>query len=208
VIIWIRAGHAKAFLPMALSGEVEMVIAESKDESMVVVAGTEPVLDQLEPAMKLGKDGGRLARIDGPSGMRILATPGWREARRDPPESLLTLLREAPDDASAILAARPVTIGQPLVRSFVAWARAGDTHVDFTAELEAVDAAAAEKLVLQVTRAAKLLPASKDCGNRAFADVTDTSLVRDGIRIKGTAKLPLEAARGIPRCMAAQGFGM
>lgn len=206
-IVWIRAGHTKAFLPMALSGEVEMVIAYSKDDAMVALVGTEEVLDQMEPLVKLDKDGDRLARIDGPSGMRILATPGWRDQKRDPPESLMALLHEAPADANAIAAARPVTIGQPLVRSFVAWARVGDAHVDFTAEVEAVDAASADLLAVAIPRLAKQLPDSKDCGNRAFADVTDTGLVRDGIRIKGTAKLPLEAARGIPRCMAAHGFG-
>ena len=206
-ILWIRKGHSSALMPLVLSGELEAVIAYDKADSMIVIAGTDAVLDQVEPLAKMGRGGVGLERTDSPSGMRILATPGWRNHTSEPAASLLALLREAPDDAVAIAVARPVTIERNnVMRSFVGWARVDETHVTFAAQLEAIDAASADVLMPAIKAAAERLPASKDCGNRAFADVTDTNFVRDGLRFKGTARLPLEAARGIPACMAQRGF--
>jgi hypothetical protein len=203
-IVWIRAGHTKDLLPVALSGDVELVLAFGGDEQLIVARGSDEVLDQLLALSALGKDGGKLLRVDAPAGMRILATPGWRARGEARPLGLLEMLRQAPGDANAMVVAKPTTMKSFRgISTFVGWARVGDRDVEFGAEVEAVDAKAADQVAARVGK----LPASEDCGNRAFRDATDTSLVRDGLRFKGAAKLSLDAARGIPQCMASRGFG-
>jgi hypothetical protein len=201
-IVWIRPGHTEDLMPVALAGELELAIAFDGKDQLIVARGRDELLDQLEQLSALGVDGKRLARVDAPAGMRILATPGWREATGAPPAGLVELLRRAPAAANAIAVARPVTLGYPGVRSAVAWAEVRDTGVVFEADVEATDVMAAGRVV-GLARKAR---ASEDCGNRAFRDAVDTSLVLDGMRVRGTATLPLEAARDIPRCMTMRGF--
>jgi len=200
-IVWIRPGHTQDLLPMALSGDAEIVLAFGKDEELMVARAAPEVLEQLDQLSALGINGKRLARIDAPSGMRILATPKWRTAPGALPAELAELLRRAPATANAVAVAR-TPADYKGVRSAVGWAEVRDTGVAFEADIEATDLVAAGN-VIGLYRKAR---ASEGCGEKAFADAVDTSIVLDGVHVRGTATLPLEAAREIPRCMSARGL--
>jgi hypothetical protein len=202
-IVWIRPGRTQELLPLALSGQAELVLAIGGDEMMVVMAAEEAVLDQLEPLAKLGLKGDRLAQIDAAPGMRILATPGWRTSLAIGPGALLDLMYRAPGDANAMAVGRWSSLGKQYpAGSFAGWAQVGETNVRFAGEAELANVAGADQLVELIRQYGKGLASSKDCGNRALAHATEPGLTREGTKVSGSFELDLEHARGIPRCMA------
>src|SRR5688572_6861795 len=82
-VIWIRRGDTKSFLPLALSGQLEMVLAVRGDETLVVMAAEPGDCDQMETLVRL--QNGKLELVDAPKGMRVLVTPGWKGAARGSP---------------------------------------------------------------------------------------------------------------------------
>jgi len=206
-LIWIRPGHTHTLMPMALSGEVEMVLVQGKSDTMVIMAGEELVLDELSAVTKRGHDGERMEQIDAPTGMRILATPGFRERTGPPPRELLGLLYRAPRAANAIAVGRSASLEARYgARAYVAWAEVGDDDVRFTAEADAPSPTTVQPLLERARKEAARAVKSPDCGTRAFAKATKTDLYAYAMRVRGTATLALDTVRDIPACMSALGF--
>jgi len=204
-LIWIRPGHTHELLPMALSGDVEMVIAEGKSDTMIIMAGEDVVLEELSAISRRRPNGDKLDTVDAPAGMRILATPGFRDGGK-PPRALIDLLYRAPAGANAIAVGRSPSLETKYgARAYAAWAQVASDHVTFTAEADAPGVVTKSLLERARTLAAAAVK-SPDCGNRAFAKATHTDLYAYLTRIRGTAQLSLDDVREIPQCMASLGF--
>jgi hypothetical protein len=206
-LIWIRPGHTHELLPMALSGDVEMVIAQNKTDTLIAVAGEEVVLEEIVAVSKRRPDGDKLETLDAPAGMRILATPGFHSASGSA-KDLVGLLYRAPRAANAIAVGRAASlVTRYQVRDYIAWAEVGSSNVKFTAEADTVvELAAVKPLVDRLRKLAATTAQSPDCGNKAFQKATDTDLYSYGLRIRGTATLALDVVREIPACMGSLGF--
>jgi len=205
MLIWIRPGHTHELLPMALSGDVEMVLVEGKSDTMLIMAGDDVVLEELSAVSRRGHNGDKLEAIDAPAGMRILATPGFREGGK-PPRDLIDLLYRAPKSANAIAVGRSPSLETKYgARAFAAWAEVGSDHVTFTAEADA-PGIVTKSLLERARTLAAAAAKSDDCGNRAFAKATHTDLYAYLTRIRGTAQLSLDVVREIPQCMISLGF--
>lgn len=204
-LIWIRPGHTHELLPMALSGDVEMVLVEGKTDTMVIMAGDDAVLEELSAVSRRGHNGDKLDALDAPAGMRILATPGFRDGGK-PPRDLIGLLYRAPSGANAVAVGRSPSLNTVYgARAYVAWAEVGGDHVTFTAEADA-PGIVTKPLLERARTLAAAAARSGDCGNHAFAKATHTDLYAYLTRIRGTAQLSLDVVREIPRCMASLGF--
>jgi hypothetical protein len=207
-LIWIRPGHhTHELLPMALSGDVEMVIAQNKTDTFIAVAGEEVVLEEIVAVSKRRPDGDKLETVDAPAGMRILATPGFHSTTGRA-KDLVGLLYRAPSTANAIAVGRaPSLVTRYQVRDYIAWAIVGGSSVKFTAEADTVvDLAGMKPLVERLRKLAATAAQSADCGNKAFQKATDTDLYSYGLRVRGTATLALDVVREIPACMGSLGF--
>jgi hypothetical protein len=202
LVIWLRPGHTQELLPVALSGDAEIVVAMSGSETFIAIAASEPVLDQFTPLVAADHDG-RLAAVDAPAGVRAYATPGWRGAPIGLPPGLARLLHIAPQDATAMIAAQPVRLnGAHGITAGIGWARVRDHAVDYGGDVDTVDLATATALVAFVHALDDSSLEHGDCSYRAFRGLTDPSLIQTGTHVQGFATGTLDAASDVPRCMA------